>query len=340
MPGCVGLNNLKLTDFANSVLQLLARVQPLRDACLLSADETDSSKPASSTSSIDPKTLLSNHFSKLLKKLWNPFNFKGHVSPHEFMEAVSVASGKRFRCDDRQRSENQFGGQADPLQFLAWLLNSLKLHRKVIEKTFQGELEVTKMVKQNSSASDECYDMDKKTVKFFFLSLDVPSHPLFKEQQELSTLPTVPLTQLLKKYDGHSVTETTEKQSNGAELGVKTRYSVKKLPSFLFIHVKRFSKNNFFREKNQTIVNFPIRGLDLSEMLQEQSGSGESILYDLVGTLVHTGKAESGFYKVMAVHEASGQWHDIQDLLVNEIMPQQVTVSESYILLFKRRQRA
>lgn len=35
MPGCVGLNNLKLTDFANSVIQLLARVQPLRDFCLL-----------------------------------------------------------------------------------------------------------------------------------------------------------------------------------------------------------------------------------------------------------------------------------------------------------------
>jgi len=35
MPGCVGLNNLKLTDFANSVIQLMARVKPLRDFCLL-----------------------------------------------------------------------------------------------------------------------------------------------------------------------------------------------------------------------------------------------------------------------------------------------------------------
>ena len=80
-----------------------------------------------------------------------------------------------------------FGGQADPIQFLAWLLNSLKGHKRVVEKTFQGELEVTRLEK--GSQGEECYDMDKKTVKFFFLSLDVPSHPLFKEQQELSTLP-------------------------------------------------------------------------------------------------------------------------------------------------------
>ena len=39
MPGCVGLNNLKLTDFANCVIQLLARVRPLRDFCLLRDDE-------------------------------------------------------------------------------------------------------------------------------------------------------------------------------------------------------------------------------------------------------------------------------------------------------------
>ena len=91
---------------------------------------------ASQTLQTDPKILLSLRFSQLIKKLWNPYNFKGHVSPHEFMEAVSVASQKRFRSDDRQMKEKGFGGQADPLQFLAWLLNSLKLHKRVIDKTF------------------------------------------------------------------------------------------------------------------------------------------------------------------------------------------------------------
>ena len=96
------------------------------------------------------------------------------------------------------------------------------------------------------------------------------------------------------------------------------KYSIKQLPRYLFLHVKRFSKNNFFKEKNLTIVNFPIKNLDLSELV---AGSAERHVYDLVGTAIHMGKAESGVYKVMAVHEPSQEWHDIQDLLVNEIMP-------------------
>ena len=71
--------------------------------------------------------LVSIRFSELIKKLWNPKNFKGHVSPHEFLEAVSVASNKKFKCDDQSHKNQGFGGQADPIQFLAWLFNTLKL---------------------------------------------------------------------------------------------------------------------------------------------------------------------------------------------------------------------
>ena len=80
--------------------------------------------------------MVSLRFSELIKKLWNPKNFKGHVSPHELLEAVSTASNTRFRCDDKYHKEAGFGGQADPIQFLAWLFNTLKLQRKVVEKTF------------------------------------------------------------------------------------------------------------------------------------------------------------------------------------------------------------
>lgn len=33
-PGCLGLNNLKHTDFVNSLVQALCRIKPLRDFCL------------------------------------------------------------------------------------------------------------------------------------------------------------------------------------------------------------------------------------------------------------------------------------------------------------------
>jgi len=79
-------------------------VQPLRDYCLLERADV----PSSSQS--DPRAMLSLRFSELVRKLWNPFNFKGHVSPHEFMEAVSVASSKRFRSDDRSMKDKGFSG--------------------------------------------------------------------------------------------------------------------------------------------------------------------------------------------------------------------------------------
>ena len=86
------------------------------------------------------------------------------------------------------------------------------------------------------------------------------------------------------------------------------------------------------------IVNFPIRDLDLKEFIPTKEGFEKpNMIYDLVGNIIHNGKADSGTYKVQAIHGPSQEWHDIQDLLVHDIMPQQVTVSESYILLFKRR---
>jgi U4/U6.U5 tri-snRNP-associated protein 2 len=115
MPGCVGLNNLKLTDFANSIIQLLVRVKPLRNVCLKDSSEAN---VAGSASQDDLRQMLSLRFSELVKKVWNPRNFKGHVSPHEFMEAVSLASNKRFMRDDRKDTsekvskalEGGFGG--------------------------------------------------------------------------------------------------------------------------------------------------------------------------------------------------------------------------------------
>jgi ubiquitin C-terminal hydrolase len=57
------------------------------------------------------------------------------VSPHEFLQAVMVASKKRFRI----------GAQSDPVEFLSWLLNTLHVDlggtkepdSSIIDKCFQ-----------------------------------------------------------------------------------------------------------------------------------------------------------------------------------------------------------
>jgi len=45
------------------------------------------------------RTTLVSRFGELMRKMWNPANFKGQVSPHEFMQAVIIASKRRFTID-------------------------------------------------------------------------------------------------------------------------------------------------------------------------------------------------------------------------------------------------
>ena len=54
-------------------------------------------------------------FGEVIRRVWSPSNFKSAVSPHEFIQAVSYASKKRFKP----------GVQSEAVDFLSWLLNSL-----------------------------------------------------------------------------------------------------------------------------------------------------------------------------------------------------------------------
>jgi len=67
-------------------------------------------------------------------------------------------------------------------------------------------------------------------------------------------IPQVPLFDLLSKFDGDTI-ETAN--------GMKRKYIISRLPRYLIIHVKRFTQNNWFVEKNPTLVNFPIKNLDM-----------------------------------------------------------------------------
>ena len=102
----------------------------------------------------------------------------------------------------------------------------------------------------------------------------------------------------MKKYNGMTQSEEMIKK-DGVDVIAKRKYVIKKLPQYLFINIKRFSKNNFFKEKNPTIVSYPIRDLDLTEFVSVEDGEEKKeMMYDLVGSVIHNGKADSGTYRV------------------------------------------
>ncbi|KAG9452791.1 hypothetical protein H6P81_005695 [Aristolochia fimbriata] len=337
LPGMVGLNNIKETDFVNVTIQSLMRVTPLRNFFLIPENYQNVKSP------------LVHRFGELTRKIWHARNFKGQVSPHEFLQAVMKASKKRFRI----------GAQSDPVEFMSWLLNTLHADLKgskknsssIIHKCFQGELEVVKDIQvkgfieredgqNNESMAEDGTDRptvvtETSRMPFLMLGLDLPPPPLFKDVMEKNIIPQVPLFNILKKFDGESVTEVVR------PCVARMRYRVTKLPQYLILHMRRFTRNNFFIEKNPTLVNFPVKNLELKDYIPLPSPKENEKLrskYDLIANIVHDGKPGEGFYRVFVQRKSEELWYEMQDLHVAETLPQMVALSETYMQIYEQQQ--
>lgn len=75
-----------------NLLQALCHVTPLRDYFLREINYARVKRPPG-----DSSFLLVQRFGELMRKLWNPRNFKAHVSPHEMLQAVVLWSRKKFQ---------------------------------------------------------------------------------------------------------------------------------------------------------------------------------------------------------------------------------------------------
>ncbi|KAL8008509.1 putative Zinc finger, RING/FYVE/PHD-type, ubiquitinyl hydrolase, ubiquitin specific protease [Plasmopara halstedii] len=377
LPGFIGLNNLKHTDYINVVVQALAHVPPLRDFFLVNK-----------MGKIKSKLVL--RFGELLRKMWSPHNFKNTISPHELVQEISVSSKKRFHV----------GIQNESVELLAWLLNELhkglggshKPGSSIIHKCFQGFIEVTtndETKVATTDLADHESAVSTSISPFLMLALDLPSMPLFKDSQGGNIIPQIPLFTVLEKYDGSHVTHILQGSHR-----LKKTYRIDSLPAYLIFHVKRFTRNNFFTEKNSTIVNFPVKNLELRDFLKlDQSlPSKESLRtkttsdlraillkldqstkdcvekadliekitrvrlpctkYNLVANICHdspvttgqkaalqTNPLTEGSYRVHVQNRATEQWYEIQDLHVQETMPQLIGVSESYLMIYERKKQ-
>ncbi|KAJ1676011.1 U4 U6.U5 tri-snRNP-associated protein [Spiromyces aspiralis] len=395
IPGFGGLNNIKANDYMNVVIQALAHIPPIRDKMLLTSLPEKSSE-------------LVQRLSLLVRKMWFPRAFKGHVSPHEFVQEVVNRSNRRFRIDV----------QGDAFEFLTWLLNTLHIDlggtRKpgsrrqpilttkpirlftlggrlshplryvgIIHKTFQGEVRVetqdislikSRASKEDPAEIDESNKITTQTGTFLTLTLDLPPPPLFQDEKD-NIVPQVALVTLLKTYDGSTAVE---------RLNEAKRYQLLRLPKYVILHMRRFKKNNFNVEKNPTIVNFPIRDVPLGELVPEdelRKSGMKPARYNLVVNISHQGQPPldasasdrerqsaamaataiatssdanmsgatggqptkartttrtAGSYMIHVRHSGTDQWFQIQDLLIEPIMPQMIALSESYIQIWER----
>lgn len=214
----------------------------------------------------------------------------------------------------------------------SWLLGYL--HKKIkakdgtslIHDIFQGEVQV-----KLCPATDEARVIESKE-KTMILTLELPDEPLFKDNMDF--IPQVPLFNLLEKFNGEKPFESIAKGGESREI---RRYSLRRLPPYIVFVIKRFRNNNFFIEKNPTIVTFPLKGLDMRDYIHPDcQPANPETKYDLVSNVCHDGKPEKGTYKIQTYHHPTSQWFEQHDLRVTAVLPQMVALTESYIQVYQR----
>ncbi|XP_055387296.1 U4/U6.U5 tri-snRNP-associated protein 2 [Condylostylus longicornis] len=333
IPGIVGLNNIKANDYCNVILHALSHVGPLRDYFLDEENYNKIKRPPG-----DSIFTLVQRFGELMRKMWNPKNFKSHVSPHEMLQAVVSWSNKKFQITE----------QGDPVEFLSWFLHTLHkaLRGKksndysIIYKNFLGQMKIytRKMppveldeTQKSLLLATEEYQEKAETSKFLYLTCDLPPPPLFTDEFRENIIPQVSLYQLLSKFNG-----VAEKEYKTYKDNFMKKFEITKLPQFIILYIKRFTKNTFYLEKNPTIVNFPIRNIDFGDILTpENKKKHKYTKYNLIANIVHDGEPKKGTYRVHLFHKPNSQWYEMQDLHVNEILPQMITLTESYIQIYE-----
>lgn len=189
--GIVGMNNIKANDYCNVILQSLSHVKPLRNFFLRESNYSNVKKPLKFY-------LLIQRFGELMRKLWNPRNFKAHVSPHEMLQAVVLASEKRLK----------FTEQGDPIDFLSFFLTTVRRALKrnkdpnsnIINQTFLGHMKIhvrkiPPLELEESQRSELLNTVEYgETVEdspFLYLTCDLPPPPLFKDQFTENIIPQV-----------------------------------------------------------------------------------------------------------------------------------------------------
>lgn len=104
----------------------------------------------------------------------------------------------------------------------------------------------------------------------------------------------------------------------------------------------------------------------MKELLSEEARQkNKNTVYDLIANIVHDGDPsknnsiiflllnkkevfklinlkkiiDKGTYRVHVLHKGTGNWYEMQDLHVTDILPQMITLSEAYIQIWEQVQQ-
>ncbi|KAI0832093.1 cysteine proteinase [Trametes gibbosa] len=358
--GTSGLKNLGNTCYMNSTIQCLSATVPF------SRFFTDGrwKNAVNMMNPMGTKGNLANAFANILRDMWQGEN--GTLSPVPF---------RRSLCNHAP----QFSGseQHDSQEFLSFLLDGLHedlnriLRKPQIVSTPEREAELERLPPQIASEQEwQIYRMrdDSLVVDFFqgqyrnrmecltchrtsttyntfmYLTLPVPTTRSGSKVTLQQCIDAFVKEEVMDKSDAWHCPHCKTLRKATKLL------SLSRLPPVLLIHLKRFSAKGPFTDKIETTVDFPLKGLDLTNYMPPplppgvNGGSQVSYddprcqtppyRYDLYGVTNHFGTLSTGHYTAFIA--SRGGWLYCDDSRVTSADAKDVVGKPAYILFYKR----
>uniref|UniRef100_A0A8C6KI33 Ubiquitin carboxyl-terminal hydrolase n=1 Tax=Nothobranchius furzeri TaxID=105023 RepID=A0A8C6KI33_NOTFU len=106
------------------------------------------------------------------------------------------------------------------------------------------------------------------------------------------------------------------------------------LPPVLVVHLKRFSYSRYMRDKLDSLVDFPLRDLDMSEFLINPNAG--PCRYDLIAVSNHYGGMGGGHYTAYAKNKGDEKWYNFDDSSVSPASEDQCVSKAGYVLFYQR----
>ena len=317
--GLTGLANLGNTCFLNATIQCLSHTYEFNEFL-----ERGSYKEKLTRK---PDSLLLVEWDKLREMIWSE---NCTISPGGFVGNVQKVA--------KLKEKDIFTGwaQNDLPEFLLFIIDAFHTAiSREVEMNIKGNPE-----NETDKMAIECYKMMQKMYKkefsevlqlfygihvslikdlsgkilsmspepFFMIDLPIP-------QQKTNT-DTITLANCFSLYvqnekmDGENAwfnEETNEKQD------VNKQITFWSLPKIMVLTLKRFTNQN---RKNNTVVDFPLEGLDLSEFVRGYNP--KSYVYDLYGICNHLGGPMGGHYTSF-VRNMNKKWYHCNDTNISEV---------------------
>lgn len=114
------------------------------------------------------------------------------------------------------------------------------------------------------------------------------------------------------------------------------KFDIWSLPEVLIIHLKRFSFSRSWRDKIDTLVEFPVEGLDMSTYVHNpEQKKQEPLNYNLIGVANHFGGLGGGHYTAYAKNANQNAWYSFDDALVTPTSANNVVTRSAYVLFYQ-----